>query len=443
MTVQTATMDGNHAVTHVAYRVNEVMAIYPITPSSPMAEMSDAWTAQGLTNIWGNVPVVQEMQAEGGAAGCVHGSLQSGALTTTFTAAQGLMLMLPNMYKIAGEQDPTVFHIMARALAAGASIFGDHQDIMAARGDGLGHPGRCRCRRAMTLPWWPRRRLRLAGAVHPFLTDGFRTSHEYNKLSVLPDEHIRAMIDEGLVWAHCQRALSPEHPVVRGTFQNPDTHFQSRYAVNPFYAKNPGIVQEAMEKLAGSVRTPVLPVPIRRLRLGCRAGGRQHGLRSRGGPRDHRLARAAGEEGGRKPGAAAQVLLRRALPYGTARERRRRLPCSTGTRASPAPSPSRCTPMWSACWRSRGQPASARPCRVSSAAGMGCPRKTLRRAWRRPCSTSSRKPDPATGSTVGIVDDVANTSLDYDRDPDGPTRGHGALRLLRSRRRRYGGREQE
>ena len=250
-TAQTTTMDGNSAVAHIAYRVNEVCAIYPITPSSPMAELADTWSDQGLRNIWGAIPEVQEMQAEGGAAGAVHGALQSGALTTTFTASQGLMLMLPNMYKIAGELTPTVFHVAARSLAAGASsIFGDHQDVMAARMTGFAILGAASVQEGHDLALIAQAAT-LASRV-PFIhfTDGFRTSHEYNKLTLIPDAGVREMIDDELVLAHRQRALSPERPFVRGTWQNPDTYFQTREAVNPYYAKVPGIVEATMEQFA-------------------------------------------------------------------------------------------------------------------------------------------------------------------------------------------------
>lgn len=258
--VTTTTMDGNTAVTHVAYRVNEVCAIYPITPSSPMAELTDDWAAHGIRNIWGAVPLIQEMEHEGGAAGAVHGSLQSGALTTTFTASQGLMLMLPNMYKIAGELTPTVLHVAARALATGASsIFGDHQDIMAARGTGYAMLGASSVQEGHDLALIAQAAT-LASRV-PFIhfTDGFRTSHEYNKLSLIPDNVLREMIDEQLVSQFRERALSPEHPVIRGTWQNPDTYFQSREAANPFYAKVPEIVVQTMrtfEELTGRHYAP-------------------------------------------------------------------------------------------------------------------------------------------------------------------------------------------
>ncbi|MGC1411342.1 MAG: pyruvate:ferredoxin (flavodoxin) oxidoreductase, partial [Acetobacteraceae bacterium] len=225
------TMDGNTAVAHVAYRVNEVCAIFPITPSSPMADMADQWMSDGLANIWGNIPVVQEMQAEGGAAGAVHGALQSGALTTTFTASQGLMLMLPNMFKIAGELSSTVFHVASRSLATSAlSIFGDHADVMTVRPTGFAlfcsssvqdaHDSALLAQMATLETRVP--------FVHFF--DGFRTSHELNTLDLLSDADIRSMIDDDLVRAHRGRALNPEHPFIRGTAQNPDTFFQAREA---------------------------------------------------------------------------------------------------------------------------------------------------------------------------------------------------------------------
>jgi len=248
---QIGVMDGNQAAAHVAYRVNEVCAIYPITPSSTMAELADEWAAAGVRNIWGNIPVVQEMQSEGGAAGAVHGSLQAGALTTTFTASQGLLLMIPNMFKIAGELTSTVFHVAARSVATQAlSIFGEHSDVMATRTTGFGllasgsvqeaHDSAL-IAQAATL----RSRIPF---IHFF--DGFRTSHEINTLNLLSNAEIRAMIDDDLVRAHRARALNPEHPFIRGTAQNPDTFFQARETVNPFYAQGPAIVQAVMDDFA-------------------------------------------------------------------------------------------------------------------------------------------------------------------------------------------------
>ncbi len=246
------TMDGNTAVAHVAYRVNEICAIYPITPSSTMAELADEWASQGQTNIWGRIPVVQEMQSEGGAAGVLHGALQSGALTTTFTASQGLMLMIPNMYKIAGELTAAVFHVAARALATSAlSIFGDHSDVMAVRNTGFALLSSGNVQEAHDCALVAQAAT-LESRV-PFLHffDGFRTSHELNTIELLSDEQIRAMIRDDLVREHRARALSPEHPFIRGTAQNPDTYFQAREASNPFYAHVPAIVQAAMDRFAG------------------------------------------------------------------------------------------------------------------------------------------------------------------------------------------------
>ncbi|PTB98341.1 pyruvate:ferredoxin (flavodoxin) oxidoreductase, partial [Marinobacter sp. Z-F4-2] len=197
--LRTETLDGNSAVARVAYRTNEVCAIYPITPASSMAELADEWAARGMTNLWGSVPVVQEMQSEGGAAGAVHGALQSGAMTTTFTASQGLMLMLPNMYKIAGELTPTVFHVAARALATSAlSIFGDHSDVMAARGTGFALLSSGSVQEAHDMALVTQAATLEARVPFLHFFDGFRTSHEVNNLSLVSDEHIRAMIREDL-----------------------------------------------------------------------------------------------------------------------------------------------------------------------------------------------------------------------------------------------------
>ena len=247
---KTVVYDGNTAAAHIAYRVNEVCAIFPITPSSTMAELADSWASQGLKNIWGQVPVVQQMQSEGGAAGAVHGALQSGALTTTFTASQGLLLMLPNMYKIAGELTPCVFHIAARAVATQAlSIFGDHSDVMSARMTGFGMLAAASVQEAHDLALVAQAATLESRVPLMFFFDGFRTSHEETKISLIPDEQIRALIDDDLVRAHRNRALSPEHPVVRGTAHNPDTFFQARESANPFYARVPAIVQKAMDRL--------------------------------------------------------------------------------------------------------------------------------------------------------------------------------------------------
>jgi len=243
-------IEGNEAAAHVAYRLSEICAIYPITPSSPMGEMADQWANQHVQNVWGHIPVITQMQSEAGVAGAIHGAVQSGGLTTTFTASQGLLLMIPNMYKIAGELTPAVFHVAARSLAAqGLSIFGDHQDVMAVRATGF----------AMLCSSSPQEAHDLAMVAHmatlesriPFLHffDGFRTSHEINRVELLPDETIHSLIPDQLVLDHRRRGLSPERPFIRGTSQNPDVYFQARESVNRYYTALPAIVQQCMDRL--------------------------------------------------------------------------------------------------------------------------------------------------------------------------------------------------
>ena len=250
-----STIDGNEAAAYVAYRVNEVCAIYPITPSSTMAELADEWASKKIKNIWGNIPEVIEMQSEGGAAGTVHGALQTGSLTTTFTASQGLMLMLPNMYKIAGELTAAVFHVAARSLAAqGLSIFGDHQDVMAARTTGFAMLSSASVQEAHDFALIAQAAALRSRIPIMHFFDGFRTSHEVNKLEMLSDDEIRSMIPDDLVIAHRNRGLNPEHPFIRGTAQNPDVYFQGRETVNSFYNNMPGIVEKLMqdfEKMTG------------------------------------------------------------------------------------------------------------------------------------------------------------------------------------------------
>jgi len=248
------TVEGNEAAAYVAHKINEVIAIYPITPSSSMGEYADAYSAAGETNIWGTVPLVCEMQSEGGAAGAVHGALQTGALTTTFTASQGLLLMIPNMYKIAGELTPTVFHVSARSVACQAlSIFGDHSDVMAVRQTGWGLLSSNSPQEIMDLTLISQAVALEARVPFVHFFDGFRTSSEVNKVEQLTREDMRAMIDDELVMAHRARGFTPERPFIRGTAQNPDVFFQARETVNPFYLKVPDIVQKAMDKFAGIV----------------------------------------------------------------------------------------------------------------------------------------------------------------------------------------------
>ncbi|MHB1415880.1 MAG: pyruvate:ferredoxin (flavodoxin) oxidoreductase [Chloroflexota bacterium] len=245
------TIDGNEATASVAHKLSEVIAIYPITPSSTMGELADAWSAAGRTNIWGTVPLVTELQSEGGAAGAVHGALQSGSLTTTFTASQGLLLMIPNMYKIAGELTAMAMHVSARTVATHAlSIFGDHSDVMATRSTGFAMLASNSVQEAQDLALVAHAATLEARVPFLHFFDGFRTSHEVNKIEQLDESDLRAMIDDDLVRAHRERALSPDHPFIRGTAQNPDVFFQARETANPYYLACPEIVQKAMDKFA-------------------------------------------------------------------------------------------------------------------------------------------------------------------------------------------------
>ncbi|HET8773177.1 MAG TPA: pyruvate:ferredoxin (flavodoxin) oxidoreductase, partial [Thermoanaerobaculia bacterium] len=255
-----ALLDGNEAVARVAYALNEVIAIYPITPASSMGEWADAWAAEKRPNVWGTVPSVLEMQSEAGAAGAVHGALQTGSLATTFTASQGLLLMIPNMYKIAGELTPAVFHIAARAVATHAlSIFGDHSDVMAARATGWAMLCSASVQEAHDFALIAQAAT-LESRV-PFLHffDGFRTSHEIAKIALLDEDQLRAMIDPELIFDHRSRALTPDHPVLRGTAQNPDVFFQARERANPFYRDCAAVVVETMERFARKIGRAYAP----------------------------------------------------------------------------------------------------------------------------------------------------------------------------------------
>ena len=288
-----ATVDGNEAAASVAYRLNEVCCIYPITPSSPMAELADEWASQGRPNVWGTVPAVVEMQSEGGAAGALHGALQSGALATTFTASQGLLLMIPNMYKIAGELTPAVLHVAARSLAAqGLSIFGDHSDVMAVRQTGFALLASASVQEAHDLALVAQAATLRTRVPFVHFFDGFRTSHELNTIELLSDDDLRALVPEELVRAHRGRALSPERPFIRGTAQNPDVYFQARETVNPFYARVRDVVEDAMARLAEPHRPPLPPRRLQRA-PGGRARARGDGVGRGDGPGDRGLAQRA------------------------------------------------------------------------------------------------------------------------------------------------------
>ncbi|RMD54753.1 MAG: pyruvate:ferredoxin (flavodoxin) oxidoreductase, partial [Nitrospirae bacterium] len=245
------TVDGCTACAHVVHATNEIITIYPITPSSPIAEICDSKSAAGQVNIWGSVPTVTQMQSEAGVAGAVHGSLTTGAIATTISASQGLLLLIPNMYKIAGELTPTVFHITARSLACqGLSIFGDHSDVMAARATGWAMLGGKNVQEAMDFALIAQAATLESRVPFMHFFDGFRTSHEVHKIEELTFDDMREMIDDELVLAHRERGLTPDRPRIRGTAQNPDVYFQGRETVNKYYNAVPDIVQKTMDKFA-------------------------------------------------------------------------------------------------------------------------------------------------------------------------------------------------
>jgi pyruvate-ferredoxin/flavodoxin oxidoreductase len=406
-------MDGNTAVAHVAYRVSEVCAIFPITPSSTMAELADEWATAGVKNIWGSVPVVQEMQSEAGAAGTVHGALQAGALTTTFTASQGLMLMIPNMFKIAGELTACVFHVAARAIATQAlSIFGDHSDVMATRSTGfalLASGSVQEAHDAALIAHAATLRARIP-FVHFF--DGFRTSHELNTLTVLGDGQIRSMIDETLVRAHRARALDPEHPFIRGTAQNPDTFFQARETVNPFYARAPGIVQAAMDEFA--------KLTGRQYRLFdyTGAGDAERVIVVMGsGAQTARETAAALQRAGEKVGVVQARLFR---PFSAAHflavlPRSCRAVAVLERTKEPGASGE---PLYLDVLESLAQAVSGGrrevlPKVIGGRFGLGS--KDFTPAMAKAVFEELRRPEPRNGFTLGIIDDVCHTSLEYDR----------------------------
>ncbi|HEY4642736.1 MAG TPA: pyruvate:ferredoxin (flavodoxin) oxidoreductase, partial [Thermoanaerobaculia bacterium] len=260
MSVTHAMLDGNEAVARVAYKLSEVVAIYPITPSSPMGEWSDAWAAEQKPNLWGTIPSVIEMQSEAGAAGAVHGALQTGSLATTFTSSQGLLLMVPNMYKIAGELTPAVFHVAARSLATHAlSIFGDHSDVMSVRSTGWAMLPSASVQEAHDFALIAQSATLESRIPFIHFFDGFRTSHEVAKLALLSDDEMRSMIDLELIFDHRARSLSPDHPVLRGTAQNPDVFFQARERSNTFYDACAGIVANAFERFGRITGRNYLP----------------------------------------------------------------------------------------------------------------------------------------------------------------------------------------
>ncbi len=410
-----ATLDGNQAVAQVAHRTNEVIAIYPITPSSPMGEWADTWSATGDANLWGTVPSVVEMQSEAGVAGAMHGALQTGALTTTFTASQGLLLMLPNMYKIAGELTPTVIHVAARALAAQAlSIFGDHSDVMAARATGFAMLCSASVQEAHDFALIAQSAT-LSSRI-PFLHffDGFRTSHEVAKIELLCNDDMRDMLDDQLIAAHRARALSPDRPVLRGTAQNPDVYFQAREAVNRFYQDCPAMVQQTMDKLAQ--RT-----------------GRAYKLFDYYGAKDARRVLVLMGSGGEAVRETVDDLNQRGEAVGLVQVRLYRpfdarafiesLPATTRSVAildrTKEPG-SAGEPLYLDCvaalveGRQNGWPMPAEPPRVTGGR-YGLASKEFTPAMIKAVYDHLHQPRLKNHFTIGIQDDVAHTSLPYDR----------------------------
>jgi pyruvate-ferredoxin/flavodoxin oxidoreductase len=404
---QMVTIDGNEATTSIAHRVNEICAIYPITPSSNMGELADEWSGKGKTNIWGTVPLVIEMQSEGGAAGTVHGALQTGALTTTFTASQGLLLMIPNMYKIAGELTSTVFHIAARAIAAqGLSIYGDHQDVMACRQTGWGMISSGSVQEAHDLALIAQASTLKSRIPFLHFFDGFRTSHEVAKIEQLTDDDLHVMIDDELVRAHRSRALSPEHPVLRGTAQNPDVYFQARETVNPYYAAVPAIVQEQMDKFA-------------------KLANRQYHLFDYSGAPDAERVMILMGSGGETAEATAKYLVAKGEKVGVIRVRLYR-PFSNEALAKAIPSSVKSIAVLDRTKEpgSAGEPLYLDVINALFETGRvgikvvggryGLSSKEFTPAMSKAVLDELKKPAPKAHFTVGINDDVSHTSLEVD-----------------------------
>ncbi len=414
------TIDGNEAAAYVAHQINEVIAIYPITPSSNMGEWADQWSAEGKTNIWGTVPTVIEMQSEGGAAGACHGALQAGSLTTTFTASQGLLLMIPNMYKIAGELTSTVFHIAARALAAHAlSIFGDHSDVMAARSAGWGMLSSNSVQEVMDMAL-----IATAASLEsrvPFLHffDGFRTSHEVAKVEQLTPDDMRGMIDDELVMEHRHRALSPDRPMIRGTAQNPDVYFQAREAANPYYLATPTIVQNAMDKFAKIV-------------------GRQYHLFDYVGARDAERVIVMMGSGAEVAEEAVEALVAAGQKVGLLKVRLYR-PFPVEAFAAALPASVKSIAVLDRC-KEPGATGEPLYCDVITAlvemdqmrkvvgGRYGLASKEFTPAMVKGVFDELSKPSPKNHFTIGIKDDVTHTSLDF--DPEYSTEVPGTVRAL-------------
>jgi pyruvate-ferredoxin/flavodoxin oxidoreductase len=402
-----AIVDGNEAAAWVAYRASEVIAIYPITPASAMGELADAWASAETPNAWGVVPRVIEMQSEGGAAGAVHGALQAGGLATTFTSSQGLLLMLPNMFKIAGELTPTVIHVAARTVATHAlSIFGDHSDVMAARSTGWALLCSSSVQEAQDLALVAHSAT-LASRV-PFLHffDGFRTSHELNTIARLSEDDVRALLEEDLVAAHRERALSPAHPVLRGSAQNPDVFFQAREAANPFYEAVPGIVARELDRLAE------------------RTGRRYRLFDYEGHPEAERVLVMMGS-GCEAAAEAVEVLCAAGERVGLVKVRLYR-PFDTAAFLSALPATVRCIavldrskdpaalaePLFQDVVTALAERGGELPCMIGGRYGLSS--KEFTPAMARAALDELSREEPKRRFTVGITDDVTHLSLDVD-----------------------------
>jgi pyruvate-ferredoxin/flavodoxin oxidoreductase len=408
MKKQTANIDGNEATAYVAHKVSEVIAIYPITPSSTMGEFADEWSAHKRSNIWGTIPLVVEMQSEGGAAGAVHGAIQAGALSTTFTASQGLLLMIPNMYKIAGELTSTVFHVSARSVATHAlSIFGDHSDVMATRATGFALLASCSVQEAHDLALIAHASTLEARVPFLHFFEGFRTSAEVNKIEMLSDDEIRTMISDELVQAHRARALSPDHPFIRGTAQNPDVFFQSRETVNPFYAACPEIVQKTMNKFASTV-------------------GRKYNLFDYAGAPDAERVIILMGSGAETAGETAKFLSEHGEKVGVVKVRLYR-PFSNEHLLNTLPKTVKTVATLD---RTKEPGAGGEPLYLDVVNAIfesghqikviggryGLSSKEFTPAMVKGVFDEIAKPQPKNHFTVGITDDVSHTSLDYDPD---------------------------
>ncbi|MFB3825844.1 MAG: pyruvate:ferredoxin (flavodoxin) oxidoreductase [Bryobacteraceae bacterium] len=415
------TIDGNEAAAYVAHATNEVIAIYPITPSSNMGEWADQWSAEGRPNIWGTIPSVTEMQSEGGAAGAIHGALQAGSLSTTFTASQGLLLMIPNMYKIAGELTSTVFHIAARSLAAQAlSIFGDHSDVMAVRQTGWGLISSASVQEVMDFALIAQAATLEARVPLIHFFDGFRTSHEVAKVEQLSYDDMRAMMDPELIEAHRKRALSPDHPVIRGTSQNPDVYFQARERINPFYLAAPAIVQNAMDKFA-------------------RVVGRQYKLFEYVGAPDAEHVIVIMGSGCEIAHEAVEHMTARGEKVGVLKVRLFR-PFSVEHFVAAVPKTARVLAVLDRTKEpgSLGEPLYTDVVTALVEAGVtdkrviggryGLSSKEFTPAMVKGVFDEMRKASPRTHFTVGIRDDVTHTSIDY--DPDFSTEYPGTVRAV-------------